>query len=248
MVSEPSSLLARVLKGRYFHDSTFFQVVEGSRPSWGWSSISASRDLLIRGLRLQVGSRARIIAFRDNWIPDIPPRPPTRIPSAIPWDPATTVSAFIVSRLWDGLLLNQVFSPVDVSLINSIPLPLEDLPDQFVWKFSDSGAYTVHSGYDLVHHNRSRVPCYGPISPMDAGAWNNIWSFPVPPKLQFFIWKCVLGIFPTRVALSTRIKDIVRLCPVRAYTEETVSHLLLYCPLAVRFGDMMNIPLQLILS
>ncbi|CAN1827167.1 hypothetical protein LINPERHAP1_LOCUS31860, partial [Linum perenne] len=149
---------------------------------------------------------------------------------------------------WDGLVLNQVFSPVDVSLINSIPLPLEDLPDQFVWQFSDSGAYTVHSGYDLIHHITPRGPIYGPISPMDAGAWNSIWSYPVPPKLQFFIWKCVVGILPTRVALSTRIKDIVRLCPVCAYSEETVSHLLLYCPLAVRFGAMLNIPFQPILS
>ncbi|CAN1163874.1 hypothetical protein LINPERHAP2_LOCUS25246 [Linum perenne] len=145
-------------------------------------------------------------------------------------------------------MLNQVFSPVDVSLINSIPLPLEELLDQFVWQFSDSGAYTVHSGYDLVHHSISRVPMYGPISPMDAGAWNSIWSFPVPPKLQFFIWKCILGILPTRVALCTRIKDIVRLCPVCAYTDETVSHLLLSCLLAVRFGAMMNTPLQAILS
>ncbi|CAN1159418.1 Uncharacterized mitochondrial protein AtMg00310, partial [Linum perenne] len=248
IVTDPNSLLARVLKGRYFHDSTFFQAVEGSRPSWGWSSILASRELLIRGLRLQVGSGARILAFRDNWIPDNPPRPPNRIRSSIPWDPSTTVSTFIDNGLWDGLLLNQVFAPVDVSLINSIPLPLEDLPDQFIWQFSDSGAYTVHSGYELVHHNPPRMPVFGPISPMDAGAWNSIWTFPVPPKLQFFIWKCVLGILPTRVALSTRIKDIVRLCPVCAYTEETVSHLLLYCPLAVRFGDLMNIPFQPILS
>ncbi|CAN1187253.1 Uncharacterized mitochondrial protein AtMg00310 [Linum perenne] len=242
IITDPSSLLARVLKGRYFHDSTFFQAVEGSRPSWGWSSILASRDLLLRGLRLQVGSGVRIAAFRDNWIPDIPPRPPNRILSAIPWDPATTVSAFIDNGLWDGLVHNQVFSPVDVSLINSITLPLEDLPDQFVWQFSDSGAYTVHSGYDLIHHITPRGPVYGPISSMDAGAWNSIWSYPVPPKLQFFIWKCVVGILLTRVALSTRIKDIVRLCPVCAYSEETVSHLLLYCPLAVRFGDMLNIP------
>ncbi|CAN1180860.1 hypothetical protein LINPERHAP2_LOCUS35010 [Linum perenne] len=118
----------------------------------------ASRDLLIRGLRLQVGTGVRIAAFRDNWIPDIPPRPPTRISSALPWDPATTVSVFIDNGLWDGLMHNQVFSPVDVSIINSIPLPLEELPDQFVWQFSDSGAYTVHSGYDLVHHSISRVP------------------------------------------------------------------------------------------
>ncbi|CAN1164442.1 Uncharacterized mitochondrial protein AtMg00310 [Linum perenne] len=206
--------MARVLKGKYFRDSTFFMAEEGSRPSWGWSSILASRDLLIQGLRLQVGTGSQIAAFQDNWIPDIPPRPPNRIHTTFPWSPFTTVAMFIDNGAGDGLLLNQVFSPVDVSLISTIPLPMEEIPDQFVWQFLDFGAYAVHSGYDIAHNGLSRVPVYGPISPMDAGAWNNIWSFPIPQKLQFFIWKCILSILPTRVALSTRIQDFVRLCPV----------------------------------
>ncbi|CAN1757130.1 hypothetical protein LINPERHAP1_LOCUS6411, partial [Linum perenne] len=85
-----------------------------------------------------------------------------------------------------------------------------------------------------------------PLWMLELGTVSGLSLF--PPKLQFFIWKCILGILPTRVALSTRIKDIVRLCPGCAYTDETVSHLLLFCQLAVRFGAMMNIPLQTILS
>ncbi|CAN1190028.1 hypothetical protein LINPERHAP2_LOCUS40243 [Linum perenne] len=140
---------------------------------------------------------------------------------------------------------------MDVSLINTIPLPLEEIPDQFVWQFSDSGACTVHSRYEIVQNGLIRIPIVGATSPMDAGVWNNLWSFPIPPpppKLQFFMWACILGILPTRAALSTRIKDIDRLYQVCTISIETVSHLLLSCPLAVRFGDMMDISLGDIFS
>ncbi|CAN1216365.1 hypothetical protein LINPERPRIM_LOCUS581 [Linum perenne] len=63
IVTEPNSLLSRVLKGKYFHDSTFFLAEEGSRLSLGWSSILASRHLLVQGLRLQVGTGSQIAAF-----------------------------------------------------------------------------------------------------------------------------------------------------------------------------------------
>ncbi|CAN1791523.1 hypothetical protein LINPERHAP1_LOCUS19352, partial [Linum perenne] len=149
---------------------------------------------------------------------------------------------------WDGLFLNQVFSAVDVTIISSIPLPLEPIPDQFIWQLTDSGAYSVHSEYKVAHFGLIKAPVIGPTSPMDSEAWDRIWSFPVPPKLKFFVWKCILGILPNRVALNSRIKDFPRQCPVCTASKETTSHLLLFCPLASRFGTLMNIPLSRINS
>ncbi|CAN1159742.1 hypothetical protein LINPERHAP2_LOCUS22902 [Linum perenne] len=221
---------------------------EGSNPSWGWKSILASRGILVQGLRCQIGTGHQVLAFHDNWIPEFPPRPPNCIPTDLPWSTFTSVAAFIDNGVWDGLFLNQVFSAIDVSIISSIPLPVEPIPDQFVWQLSDSGAYSVHSGYNVVHFGLIKVPVVGPTSPMDPEAWDRVWTFPVPPKLRFFIWKCILGILPTRSALSSRIRDFPRQCPVCAVSDETVSHLLLFCPLATRFGALMNIPLQAINS
>ncbi|CAN1181044.1 hypothetical protein LINPERHAP2_LOCUS35135 [Linum perenne] len=75
-------------------------------------------------------------------------------------------------------------------------------------------AYTVHSGYNIIHHGLVESPEVGPSSPMDVDAWNKLWSFPIPPKLHFFVWKCVLGVLPTRVALNARIPSFPRICPV----------------------------------
>ncbi|CAN1145030.1 hypothetical protein LINPERHAP2_LOCUS14458 [Linum perenne] len=69
-----------------------------------------------------------------------------------------------------------------------------------------------------------------------------------PPKLQFFVWKCVLGVLPTRTTLNVRIPNFSRSCPVYENSEESVCHLLLFCPLAARFGSVMNIPLHLVSS
>ncbi|CAN1141599.1 Uncharacterized mitochondrial protein AtMg00310 [Linum perenne] len=248
IISEPDSLLARVLKGRYFHNKSFLTAGEGAHPSWGWKSIVASRQILIDGLRWQVGCGRQIQAFHDNWLPTVPPRPPCRVLSDQPWCPHTNVSTFIDNGLWDIQLLNQVFTPFDVSIISSIPLPVESIPDQLVWQLSDSGAYTVHSGYDCIHHGLVVTPEVGPTSPMDHVAWNQVWAFPVPPKLRFFVWKCILGVLPTRVALNSRIKDFPRLCPVCGMSDESTSHLLLFCPLAVRLADLIGIPIALILS
>ncbi|CAN1177660.1 hypothetical protein LINPERPRIM_LOCUS35244 [Linum perenne] len=48
--------MAKIIKGRYFYDTSFPQEEEGSRPSWGWRSIVSSKDLLIQGLRWQIGN------------------------------------------------------------------------------------------------------------------------------------------------------------------------------------------------
>ncbi|CAN1806454.1 Transposon TX1 uncharacterized 149 kDa protein [Linum perenne] len=248
IITEPDSLLAQVYKGKYFHDSTFLLAERRSNPSWGWSSIIASRDLLVQGLRCQVGTGLQILAFQDNWIPTVPPRPPERTFTNEPWSPYTHVAMFINHGSWDIQLLTRVFSSIDVDRISFIPLPIETIPDQFVWQFSDSGAYTVHSGYDIIHYGLVDIPEFGPTSPMDADARNGIWTFPIPPKLQFFIWKCVLGVLPTRTALNVRIPDFPRSCPVCEVSEESVCHLLLFCPLAARFGSIMNIPFPLVSS
>ncbi|CAN1249482.1 Putative ribonuclease H protein At1g65750 [Linum perenne] len=248
IISEPDSLLAQFYKGKYFHDSSFFQAGLGSHPSWGWSSIFASKDLLLQGLRCQVGTGLQILAFQDNWIPTIPSRQPERTQSNEPWSPFTPVAMFINHGNWDIQLLTSVFSATDVAMITTIPLPIEHIPDQLIWQMSDSGAYTVHSGYDIAHHGVVVTPEVGPTTPMDSNAWNRLWSFPVPPKLRFFIWKCVLGVLPTRTALSSRIPNFPRSCPVCEDSEESVSHLLLWCPLAFRFGSIMSIPLHLISS
>lgn len=50
-----NSLLARVLKGKYFPHDSFMQAREGNHSSWGWKSILCGRTILSKGIRWHIG-------------------------------------------------------------------------------------------------------------------------------------------------------------------------------------------------
>lgn len=72
----PSSLVARILKHRYFSRTSFMDCGDGSRPSYAWRSILHGRELLSQGLLQKIGDGMNSRVWIDNWIMDSPPRPP----------------------------------------------------------------------------------------------------------------------------------------------------------------------------
>jgi hypothetical protein len=72
LLTEPGSLCARVLKGRYFPDTDFLSAVKPRSSSYTWRSILFGRDLLVKGIRWGVGNGEGIKILEDNWIPDFP--------------------------------------------------------------------------------------------------------------------------------------------------------------------------------
>uniref|UniRef100_A0A803PYY8 Reverse transcriptase domain-containing protein n=1 Tax=Cannabis sativa TaxID=3483 RepID=A0A803PYY8_CANSA len=60
------------------------------------------------------------------------------------------VESFITNSMtWDITTLNRCYPPHVVEQILAIPLPLSPSPDDQIWEFSKSGAYSVRSGYHL---------------------------------------------------------------------------------------------------
>ncbi|CAN0875662.1 hypothetical protein LINGRAHAP2_LOCUS10960, partial [Linum grandiflorum] len=132
-----------------FHSTSFLNAVLGSRPSWGWRSILHGRDLLIKGLRYQVGHGQSIRAISDPWIPSFPPTPP-RLHHSISNDHANlSFASLIYNHQWDIPILNNLFIKDDVDVITSIPLPTNFVKDSIIWQYAPSGAYTVSQ--DIVY-------------------------------------------------------------------------------------------------
>jgi hypothetical protein len=73
LVTEPTSLCARVLKGRYFPHTDFWHATKSRSYSYTWRSILFGRDLLLRGVRWGIGDGKYIKLTSDHWIPDRPP-------------------------------------------------------------------------------------------------------------------------------------------------------------------------------
>lgn len=65
----PKSLLAKILKARYFARSPFIDNTTGSNPSYVWRSIVWGRELLKVGSYWRVGSGETLLVYRNCWLP-----------------------------------------------------------------------------------------------------------------------------------------------------------------------------------
>lgn len=76
LLSEPSSLLSRVFKARYYNQRDFLLATAGARPSYAWRSILHGRELLEKGLMKVIGNGQSTNVWTEKWIFDKAPRRP----------------------------------------------------------------------------------------------------------------------------------------------------------------------------
>ena len=95
LMQNPNSLVARVLKVKYFHDSTFLQAKLGTRPSYMWRSIWEGKKILQMGRRWRVGNEDQIRVWHDPWVP-------------VPFDfKVLTRNQFMQHSMWVKDLIDQ---------------------------------------------------------------------------------------------------------------------------------------------
>ncbi|CAA7058560.1 unnamed protein product [Microthlaspi erraticum] len=100
LIHFPSSLLARILKSRYYRNANPLEVEKSNNPSYGWTSIMSAKNLLKTGHRRSIGSGDTTFLWKDSSIPANPPRPP--IDCGVYRDPLLLVSHLLdpVSKEW----------------------------------------------------------------------------------------------------------------------------------------------------
>lgn len=69
VLSNPTSLFALVLLGKYSFGKTFLNIQCAKAASWGWKSLMWGWELLNEGLIWRVGNGQSIKPFEDFWIP-----------------------------------------------------------------------------------------------------------------------------------------------------------------------------------
>lgn len=121
ILQAPSSLVARVLKARYFSNHTILAATCPSNASYVYRSILHGRDLLREGLIWRVGDGSNINIHHDNWIP--------RSGSLKPLGQEfvhgiTRVADLLTSsgECWDIHKVDAMFSVSDASDIKKIPV------------------------------------------------------------------------------------------------------------------------------
>jgi hypothetical protein len=72
LISNPESLCARVLKGKYYHDGEFLTAGNRRNASHTWRAILYGREALNLGLIKRIGDGGNTRIWDDPWIPTNP--------------------------------------------------------------------------------------------------------------------------------------------------------------------------------
>ena len=130
LVQYPDSLVARVLRERYYKMSLPLRTISVSSTSYMCTSISVARKLLLLGIRQKIDSGYEVKVWEDPWIPTTPARPAR--PSAPVLYPNMRVSDINrESKEWDVGLLEDYVAHADIPLIGSLAISSTHRNDTF---------------------------------------------------------------------------------------------------------------------
>lgn len=234
LLMDPDSLCARVVKSRYYPNGDFLSANIGSRPSYAWRSIVFGRELLVQGLRRNVGSGEAINVWMDKWLFDSKPIAPMR--KQISFDLELRVCDLInlQTRTWDRGKLEEVFFPADVERVLKIK-PAFGKEDSYEWVHNKWGAYSVKSGYWLacsLDRSVTRVNAMSKPSINDLRC--KVWDVNTAPKIKIFLWKALSNALAVSSELITRGMKVDPRCQRCGEDNESINHVIFTCPVARR--------------
>ncbi|KAL5817683.1 hypothetical protein ACOSQ3_026061 [Xanthoceras sorbifolium] len=225
LLMNPSSLMTRVLKAKYFPNTSFLSSALGCRPSFVWRSILWGREVLKKGLRWKVGDGQIISVYEDSWLPkDSGFR--VLSPRLLPY--GVKVAA-LLSRpgCWSKGLVEFYFNSEEAASILSIPLCSRPIEDSLIWHFDKRGFFSVKSAYNVaLSLGNSDVPsCSRGFSPW----WRKLWALQLPSKVKIFCWRACKGILPTRDVLFRRGIADSCFCALCGFVLDSADHAVWGC-------------------
>ena len=166
LIHYPNSLLARVLKGRYFRLSNPIDSNKANNPSYVWRSLMTAQPLLTAGLRKTIGTGQITLVWADPWVPTTPAR--LALPCRPSFNPVLRVSDLI--------------DPNDLPLIRSLKPTRSDRGDSNCWAHTKSGSYSVKTGYTLAMEMMERPETKPVLEPSFTILQAKIWKLKTTKK------------------------------------------------------------------
>ncbi|KAJ8452986.1 hypothetical protein Cgig2_014749 [Carnegiea gigantea] len=125
----------------------------------------------------------------------------------------------------------QIFLPCDTELILDIPLCMSWPMDKLIWHYNARGLFTVRSAYHMIVSERASNE--GSPSTHNAKLWRALWECNIPPRIKLFGWRACVGSLPSSHRILTRVPGFAMSCSVCDHAEDTPTHAVLECPLAI---------------
>ncbi|XP_057249943.1 uncharacterized protein LOC130591059 [Beta vulgaris subsp. vulgaris] len=149
LVREPHSLLARVMKAKYYSNFDFLDAPLGVSTSYTWSSIWSSKALLKEGMVWRIGNGTNVRIWEDPWLLD----ELGRFITSEKHGDLTMVSELIdFDRMeWKVSLIEALFNDRDIKCILSIPLSSIPMKDELTWAFTNDAHYSMEVSPKVKH-------------------------------------------------------------------------------------------------
>ncbi|KAK8351233.1 hypothetical protein V6Z12_A05G019700 [Gossypium hirsutum] len=114
-MENPCSLLARLLKTKYYKEVNCLEASLGTNPSFVWKSIWCAKGLLGSGLKWRIGSGLSVSIWKDYWVTGL-----ERVADLILNEP----------NRWNRDLIYSTFSVDEADQIMSLLIPTTDQSDK----------------------------------------------------------------------------------------------------------------------
>ncbi|GMI84947.1 hypothetical protein HRI_002164000 [Hibiscus trionum] len=226
LIKHPDSLLARVLKARYYPSTDFLHANLCSNPSYTWRSLWSARGLLETGLTWRIGNGESVNIWNDSWIPN---EGDGRLRADVINIHYSKVADLIdaPAKCWKLDVLHRLFPDSLVSTISEIPLANSYQSDTLVWRHDNAGVYTVKSGYKCLRRNPTTPSGTPPLSMKQF--YSHMWSLHVPEKIKIAMWRTVNNFLPTYENLQSRNLHTPNGCRFCCSSREGIEHLIREC-------------------
>ena len=132
ILQNPSSLVARVLKSRYFPTRDILNAKLGSSPSYSWRSIHHSLDVIRKGTWWRVGNGKLIHIWDDKCLPTSSTYKVISPLNANPQFPMVSSLINPMTKWWGLDMIRATFLPFEADSILKIPLSHNLLNDKII--------------------------------------------------------------------------------------------------------------------
>ncbi|KAM1648372.1 hypothetical protein ACFX1Q_010398 [Malus domestica] len=239
LIQNPTSLLATVLRDKYFPGKVFKDAGRGRNTSSGWKGIYEGRMVLQHYVRWRVGDEESINIRNDPWLPT----PTTFLANLKDSLEEIMVRDLIepVSKSWKEEVISAGFNWDEARQILSIALSKSSCYDRIVWHYTVNGDYSVKTGYGVAMNlmENGALGRKGRGTPSEHRrnnlVWKKIWTLQVPNKIKFFIWKCCNNALAMRHNLQRRQMRVENICGLCNTFDESENHLFFHCDFSHRF-------------
>lgn len=197
LLVNPTSLCARVLKGRYFPNGDVLSAGCPKSASKVWKAIICGREVLKQGLVRRIGDGKTTLIWEDQWLPGVPGFKPL-VHSE---DSELKMVAELIDQAtgrWNEGLITETLGPLDAAVALRLPRPRNGGEDFWAWNEEKKGIYSVRSAYRMLMKDIAGSP----ESSDSPQLWKKVWQLKVVPKVNVFCWRALKGFLPCYAELA----------------------------------------------